>query len=156
MNVYTLMDDIVSGVASDATLSASCVIWYGRAPYVYIDHDEDNPPDQDDCPDIQFHSPEKKADEENREVHYGLYASVMVNDTTDATRTEDTASEFGATEKLFGMLTRIITTVRASKPAGFVMAYELETDTVSTFPVFVATIYFSFIERVYIGQDPLA
>lgn len=155
MNVYTLVNDLVTAVAQDSELIAWSWLHYGQKPNVYLDQDEREPPGESDAPDVQFHSPSKSADEENRIVEYGVGLFIVVNDASLVTRAESNVEEFTATGKLVEFINRILTVIRAAKPADFIMGYDFITDTLTSFPNFEADVAVGFRERILIGGDPL-
>jgi len=155
MDVYTLTNNLFTAVAQDAELIAWCRFHYGQKPNVYLDQDDREPPGESDAPDVQFHSPSKSADEENRIVEYGVGLFIVVNDSSLVTRAESNAEEFTATGKLVEFIGRILAVIRSAKPAGFVMGYDFITDTLTSFPNFEADVAVGFRERMCIGNDPL-
>ena len=155
MKVYTLINNLVTAVAQDATLTAWTQANYGQKHNVYLDQDERDPPGESDAPDVQFHSPAKSADEENRIVEYGFGLYIVIYDAATETRAEDNVEEFTATGKLTEFINRILTVIRAAKPSGFVMGYDWMTDTITSFPNFEADVAVGFRERMLIGDDPL-
>ena len=156
MNIYTLINDLVTAVAQDSELIAWTQVHYGQKQNVYLDQDERYPPGESDAPDVQFHSPSKSADEENRIVEYGVGVYVVIYDAATETRAEDNVEEFTATGKLAEFINRILTVIRAAKPADFVMGFDWMTDTITSFPNFEADVAIGFRERMLIGMDPLA
>lgn len=155
MDLYTLLDNLVTAVAQDATLKAWSQLYYGQDHYVFVDQDERDPPGESDAPCVQFHSPSKSADEENRIVEYGVGVFALISDNTLETGGEDNVEEYTSTGRLVYFANRIITVIRAAKPDDFVMAYGLITDTITGFPNFEADIAVDFRERLVIGDDPL-
>jgi len=156
MNIYTLINDLVTAVAQDAELSAWTQANYGQKHNVYLDQDERDPPGESDAPDVQFHSPSKSADEENRIVEYGFGLYIVIYDAATETRAEDNVEEFTATGKLTEFINRTLIVIRAAKPTDFVMGYDWMTDTITSFPNFEADVAIGFRERMLIGDDPLA
>jgi len=155
MNIYTLINNLVTAVAQDAELSAWTLANYGQKHNVYLDQDERDPPGESDAPDVQFHSPSKSADEENRIVEYGVGVYIVIYDAAVETRAEDNVEEFTATQKLVEFINRILTVIRAAKPVDFVMGFDWMTDTITSFPNFEADVAIGFRERMLIGDDPL-
>lgn len=155
MDIYTLINDLVTAVAQDAELSAWTQVNYGQKHNVYLDQDERYPPGESDAPDVQFHSPSKSADEENRIVEYGIGIYIVIYDAAQETRAEGNVEEFTATGKLAEFINRILTVIRAAKPADFVMGFDWMTDTITSFPNFDADVAIGFRERMLIGDDPL-
>jgi hypothetical protein len=157
MNSYELLDSMATALADDSVLAANATTWYGVEHQVFIDHDQADPPGEDDgFALLHLHSPAKIAAEDNEIVEYAFILSIDVQDPAQATRAESNASEFAATARLDAMANRSIAVVRAAKPGDFVMGYEYYTDTVNNFPAFTADILIEFKQRVLIGQDPLA
>ena len=156
MNIYTLINNLITAVAQDAELTAWTQANYGQKHNVYLDQDERHPPGESDAPDVQFHSPSKSADEENRIVEYGVGVYMVIYDAATETRAEDNVEEFTATGKLTEFINRILTVIRAAKPSDFVMGFDWMTDTITSFPNFEADIAIGFRERMLIGDDPLA
>ena len=155
MDIYELMNNLVTAAAQDATLTAWAQSNYGQKHNVFIDQDQRQPPDESKAPDVQFHSPSKSADEENRIVEYGIGLFIVINDAAVEARAEDNVTEFTATQKLVAFISRILEVIRAAKPSGFVMAYDFITDTLTSFPNFEADVAVMFREKMRIGMDPL-
>lgn len=159
MNVYTVLESNCSALVDDSQLQANAQSWYGRDLSVFIDQDADNPPDADEtadgtlAPSIQLHSWFKRAAEDNRKVFCGYELMITVADPDDAVRDDDVA-EFSGTARLNAIVTRALDVIRADKPAGSIMSYEYETDTVTFFPAMLAGVHVEFKAELRIGQDP--
>ena len=155
MDVYTLMNNLVTAVAADTTLKTWSQANYGQDHNVFIDQDDREPPGESSAPDVQFHSPSKNADEEVRIVDYTIGLFIVLYDAAEATRAEDNVAEYSATQNLVTFIDRILVVIRETMPAGWVMAYDYITDTISAFPNFEADVAVMFRQRILIGQDPL-
>jgi hypothetical protein len=147
MDPFDLMDAGVTALATDSTLQGWCQSWYGKDIEVFIDQDVSNPPGQDDCPSIQFHSPGKSVDEFKKGVTYSYLLLIGVEDTEDETRAESNVNQFKGTARLTAIIERAIAVIREAKPnSNFVLSAEYETDTISLFPVHFAEVLITFIE----------
>jgi hypothetical protein len=155
MKIYDLISSLQTAVAQDSELADMAVNWYGQAHRAFIDQDADNPPGEPDCPNLQFHSPEKRAAEDSRTVIYGFYLDIQVCDEADRMRAQENAFEFSATMRLAEFVERGLAVIRAAKPDDFSMSYEFVTDTITHFPVFTADVFVQFTQALVIGQDPL-
>lgn len=155
MDPHDLINAGIEAMSADANLRAWAQVWYGKDMQIYIDPDAENPPDQDQCPTIQAHSPGKRTNEQSRTVTYNYSLMITVDDASDQVRAEDNVEEFTATGRLTAIIERAIAVIRQAKPDdGMVMGYEYETDTVSFFPVHVADVFLEFTQNLTIGQDP--
>lgn len=153
MEIYDLLKDTAEALVQDSDLEAWCVAVYGSALEVEIDEDIRDPSTA--APVLRLHSPYKRAHEEQRDVEHGFYMYVLVNTDADRLETQSNLSEYQATEQLMTFLGMVIEIVFNNKPAAAVMAYHLETDTITSFPYFEADVALEFTQHLAIGQNPI-
>jgi hypothetical protein len=155
MDLDTLLNNARDAVATDSALTAWSNTHYGEDHNVFIDQDIDNPPDETNRINVQIHSPSKRGKEDERTVSYGFGMFITLNDEDLDTGLEDNITEFKATTKLLQFCKLALAAVRTVKPNNSYMAYDMITDTISSFPVFEADVAIEFEQTLVIGEDPL-
>jgi len=153
MEIYDLLKDSSTAIATDSDITAWCQATFGSAHEVLIDEDLRDP--SGDAPAVRLHSPFKRAHQEQRLVDHGFYVYVLINSTPDAVNPESNLAEFAATEYLMTFIDKIIGAIYAAKPAAAVMEFDLSTDTITSFPYFEADLAVVFSQHLVIGQDPI-
>jgi len=156
MNIYDLMNLVVSAVADDGALKVACQDWYGADQRVFIDCNRSNPPDPADGPIIQFHSPGMRGGEEQRDAVYEFFASVDIYDNALAERSEDNVVEFSGTARLHEVIKRVKDDARAAVDIdGWYLSIEIETNTIDLWPILTGDVHFLWRRSLVIGEDPL-
>ena len=153
MEIYDLMKDIAAAVAVDSDISTWCQATFGDLHEVLMDEDLRDPSSA--APAVRFHSPYKRAHQEQRRVEHGFFIYVLVNSAADTVEAPANLSEFTATEYLMTFLDKVISAIFSNKPAAAVMEYDLTTDTISNFPFFDAELALLFNQPLTIGENPI-
>ncbi len=156
MDLYDFFNTFITAAGDDSALNAWANINFGRDVNVYADLDFDDAPGEDEMPYIVFHSPGKSAHQERRITRYALGVWMVIYQTGNKTRVEDYVTEPSGVELISDFITNMQTIIKTAVPSGFVVGFDIDTDTIGMLPEIHAYMDVTFSEAITIGSDPLA
>ena len=155
MSLYSFLNIFYSAIDADDTMAAWSAINFGSDVRVFADLDFDNAPDPASGPVVILGSPGHHADQKRDTIEYELVCWLIIDKSTVKPRADDVTEPSGV-ELIDEFIDHIKRIVKAALPVNVVVAFDLKTDTIGMLPEIHAEVYIDFIQRLTIGQDPLA
>ena len=154
MELDEFIDDLITGVDGDSTITNYCELHLTRDLTVKDSPPPGGLPGEDDCPCLFLTEDAKGAGSEKSQIKYFIGFGLCLYGASLETRADD--AEVQAMAKHLRKLSVLIkNAIVTAKPASFAMSYDITHDFVSLFPLFVGQLNFEFTEHARIGVNPM-
>lgn len=157
MNVNTLITNLAVAVAQDSDILTWANTNYGQDHYVFVNFDVQDPPGEDYCPYVMIAPDRKRMGQRISQREHAVDVVCCIHD--DASRTHAGISniiEYQGVSNLETFRKYVETAVVGVSVGNGAFDFEVEYDTISTFPLMWCFMRATVPEPVTIGSDYLA